>query len=132
MKNKKTTPSKSAPKAGEASAREKVIQAPLPEAYPGTFPDAFPAEGRGKQQFESSRVRAGRLRGRMSQFDSIYHAAWMVRYTQHAKPEIRQARVDEFMRALKIEMENCRDPEALMFAVADAITAFPYGVPWEG
>lgn len=77
-------------------------------------------------------MRAVKLRARMSQFSAIYQAAWMVRYTQHSKPEVRQAKVEEFMRALKIEMEKCRDQEALMFAVADAITAFPYGVPWEG
>ncbi len=77
-------------------------------------------------------MRAVKLRGRMSQFNAIYQAAWMVRYTQHSRADIRQAKVDAFMRALKIEMEHCRDPEALMFAVADAITAFPYGVPWEG
>lgn len=77
-------------------------------------------------------MRAVKLRARMSKFSEIYHAAWMVRYTQHSIPEVRQAKVEKFMHALRSAMENCRDPEALMFAVADAITSFPYGVPWEG
>lgn len=116
----------------ETPRRKKVIQAPPPEAFPGAFPDAFPGEGRGKQKRESSRVRVLKLRARMSEFTAIYQAAWMVRYTQHAKPVVRQATAEAFMRTLKMEMKNCRDPEALIFAVADAITAFPYGLPWEG
>ena len=112
--------------------RKKFIQVPLPEGFPGTFPDAFPGEARGMPKYESAHTRALKLRGRMSQFSEIYQAAWMVRHSQHGKEEYRKAKVEKFMRALKVEMENCRDPEALMFAVADAITAFPYGLPWEG
>lgn len=132
MKNANPDFSKFAFWVEEAPQRNKVIQEPLPEASPGTFPDAFPGEGRGPQKRESSHVRAVKLRARMAKFTEIYQAAWMVRYTQHSNPEVRQAKVAKFMSALKIEMENCRDPEALMFAVADALTSFPYGVPWEG
>lgn len=77
-------------------------------------------------------MRAVKLRARMSKFSAIYQAAWMVRYTQHSNPEVRQAKVEMFMRTLRSAMEKCRDQEALMFAVADALTSFPYGVPWEG
>lgn len=130
MKNSNTDFAKFAFWVEEPTPRKKFIQVPLPEAFPGTFPDAFPGEK--AEKYQSPHVRAIKLRARMAEFTEIYQAAWMVRHAQHGKPEYRQAKVEKFMCALKTEMENCRDKEALMFAVADAITAFPYGVPWEG
>ena len=82
--------------------------------------------------YESSRVRSAKLRARMMRFNKIYNAAWMVRHAQHGTPEQREAKVREFINVLRRELEKCRDPEALIFAVADSITAFPHGLPWEG
>ena len=132
MENTKPDYSKFAFWIEETPPRKNVIQIPRQEAFPGTFPGTFPGEARGMKKYESPHTRAVKLRARMAQFTEIYEAAWMVRHAQHGKPEYRQKKVEKFMSVLKVEMENCRDPEALMFAVADAITAFPYGVPWEG
>jgi hypothetical protein len=72
------------------------------------------------------------MRARMFQFSEVYNAAWMVRYAQHGMPEYRAKQVEKFAEVLRRELANCRDPEALLFAVADALTSFPSGTPWEG
>lgn len=82
--------------------------------------------------YRSPRERAASLRARMLQFHGIYNAAWHVRYTQHGAPDQRQRKVEQFVKALRRELEGCHDPEALIFAVADSLTAFPRGLPWEG
>jgi hypothetical protein len=84
------------------------------------------------RRWESPRERAAKLRARMFQFNRIYNAAYMVRYTQHGSPEYRAKQVKKFVAVLRRELENCGDPEALIFAVADAITSFSSGMPWEG
>jgi transcriptional regulator with XRE-family HTH domain len=80
---------------------------------------------------ESPRVRAVKLRARMLEFNDIYNAAWFVRASDHGSPDYRAEKVVRFMKTLRLELENCRDPEALIFAIADALTAFPHGLPWE-
>lgn len=89
---------------------------------------ALPGEG---EQFESKTVRAAKLRARMLHFHDIYNEAWWVRMAQHGAPHYRREKVDRFIKILRRELENCEDPEALILAVADALTAFPHGVPWE-
>ena len=81
---------------------------------------------------ESPRVRAVRLRTRMLQFHTIYNAAWSVRASQHGAPDYRSRKVALFVDALRKELEDCKDEEALIFAIADSLTAFPRGAPWEG
>jgi hypothetical protein len=90
----------------------------------------LPPEGGGR--WESPRARAAKLRLRMAQFSRIYNAAYMVRYAQHGRPERRLEYVQKFVAVLEREIQRCEDPEALIFAVADALTAFPTGLPWEG
>lgn len=80
---------------------------------------------------ESSRIRAARLRARMLHFHDIYNAAWFVRMAQHGAPGYHRQKVERFVSVLKRELAECRDPEALIFAVADSLTAFPRGLPWE-
>jgi hypothetical protein len=80
---------------------------------------------------ESPKMRAVKLRARMLQFNGIYNAAWFVRMAEHGAPDYRAEKVARFLNALKRELENCRDPEALIFAIADSLTAFPRGLPWE-
>ncbi len=81
--------------------------------------------------YESPRTRAAKLRARMLQFHRIYNAAWMVRYAQFGRADYRQEKIDKFVAVLKKELEQCDDTEALIYAVADALTAYPRGCPWE-
>ena len=80
---------------------------------------------------ESSRARAIKLRARMLQFHNIYGAAWHVRASQHGAPDYRRRKVENFMVELRRALEHCGDDEALIFAIADSLTAFPHGLPWE-
>lgn len=82
--------------------------------------------------YESPRARAIKLRARMLQFHSIYNAAWHVRFAQHGRPLFRTDKIAEFVEVLRRDLEHCEDPEALIYAVADALTAYPRGLPWEG
>ncbi len=80
----------------------------------------------------SPRRSARELRARMTQFSNIYHAAWFVRYASVSfESEYRNQKIDAFWEALLKELEKCEDREALLYAVADSITAFPHGLPWE-
>ena len=72
------------------------------------------------------------MRARMLKFDEIYNAAWMLRSAQHGSEDNKNERVQKLIAVLKGAIEKGDDPEALIFAVADSMTAFPYGVPWEG
>lgn len=83
------------------------------------------------QEFESKTVRAANMRARMLQFHDIYNEAWWVRMAQHGAPHYRREKVERFVKVLRRELENCEDPEALILAVADSLTAFAHGVPWE-
>lgn len=104
--------------------RKKFLRIPVFEPPP----EASPAGRR-----ETPRERAAKLRARMFAFNAIYNAAYMVRYTQHGRPDYRADQVKKFLRVLERELQNCEDPEALIFAIADALTSFPGGgTPWEG
>ncbi len=83
-------------------------------------------------RYESPRVRAVKLRARMLQYHSIYNAAWNVRSAQHGRCEYRTEKIEKFVEILRSELARCEDPEALIYAVADALTAYPRGLPWEG
>jgi transcriptional regulator with XRE-family HTH domain len=81
---------------------------------------------------ESSRTRAIKLRARMLQFNDVYGAAWFVRMAQHGAPDYRRQKIQAFMEVLRRALNRCGDEEALIYAVADALTAYPNGLPWEG
>lgn len=83
-------------------------------------------------RFESRRERALALRNRMAGFSIIYNAAWHVRNSQHGDKERRDLNAKRFAAVLERELENCKDPEALIFAVADSLTSFNSELPWEG
>jgi len=83
-------------------------------------------------RWESKRTRAAKLRERMQCFPSIYNAAWMVRDSWHGSAHRRDECMRRLVAVFLSELKECRDVEALIFAVADAITASAHGVPWEG
>ena len=80
---------------------------------------------------ESASVRAARLRKRMHRFQTLYNAAWFVRAAQHGSPPRLQEKIAYMMSVLRRELENCQDDEALLYAIADALTA-DSRLPWEG
>lgn len=80
---------------------------------------------------ESPHVRAVKLRARMLFFHDLYNSAWFVRMAQHGAVEFRRQKVQNFAAVLRRELEHCKDEEALIYAVADALTAYPRGLPWD-
>lgn len=82
-------------------------------------------------QWESPRQRAAQVRRRMAAFHAVYNAAWHVRAAYFGRPEARQRRVLALADAVRHELAATDDPEALLYAIADALTNSPHGVPWE-
>jgi len=99
-----------------------------PPAEAGPFP-LEPQERR-----TSGRERANMLRERMHRFSSIYNAAWGVRDAAFGgNHDRKRGNIETFAEVLMKELWNCDDPEALIYAVADAIMANTRGgIPWEG
>jgi hypothetical protein len=88
---------------------------------------------RGQDEYVGPRQRAAALRERMARFRKVYNAAWFVRNASASfNPQYRQDKATLFWNAVLHELKDCDDQEALVYAVADAITAFPRGMPWEG
>jgi hypothetical protein len=89
------------------------------------------------QLIEAGRSRRGRqyavrMRDRMKRFGSIYNAAWFVRHAENQEPDYRKQKMREFWEACRKELDGCRDIEAFTYAVADALTCYRMGYPWEG
>lgn len=109
---------------GEAipiAANMELLPPELPAALTG-------AELDGRAGWKS---RAIRLRDRMKAFTAIYNAAWHVRDSYYGAQLRRQENVWRFVNVVVAELRSCRDFEALIYAVADSLTASPHGVPWE-
>jgi hypothetical protein len=114
------------PPPAPAKRRSSGIRSPIPLVQPDLPPANF------ETRWQSRRARASALRERMQVFSSIYNAAWLIRDSQHGCANRREDLVRQFVAVLAIELRDCRDYEALIFAVADALTASPNGLPWEG
>lgn len=110
---------------GTGKAPGSGIRSPVHPAQSDLPPVSF-------ERWQSRRARAAALRERMQFFSAIYNAAWMVRDSQHGSADRRDLCIRRFVAVLIRELRDCRDPEALIFAVADSITASALGVPWEG
>ena len=100
------------------------------------FAEALP-EQTDPQQAELARRRRGRsyavrMRARMKRFKSVYNAAWFVRHAEATEPDYREKKMREFWQACIKELDGCKDIEAFTYAVADALTCYRYGFPWEG
>ncbi len=72
-----------------------------------------------------------RLQARMQVFSSVYNAAWHVRDAWHGSAMRRQENVWLLLNAFLRELRGCQDFEALLYAVAHALTLSPLGVPWK-
>lgn len=79
------------------------------------------------------RQQAAKWQERMLKFHRIYNAGWQVRHHMYQRnAEMRLYAINQFWRVMMQEAAKCDDPEALLYAVADAITSNPLGLPWEG
>lgn len=79
----------------------------------------------------AARHRAHDLRERMAKCSSIYNAAWMVRYYRYTSSLALNQAIIKFCCVLAQELEQTKDKEALIYAVADSLTLGPHGLPWE-
>jgi len=80
----------------------------------------------------SGRQSAVQLRDRMKNFKAIYSAAWFVRHAEVKDQDYREQKMREFWNACRKELDGCEDIEAFTYAVADALTCYRSGFPWEG
>ena len=86
---------------------------------------------------DGARARRGRqyavrIRDRMRRFAKIYNAAWFVRHVESSQQAYRDQKMHDFWRVCMQELNDCKDIEAFTYAVADALTSYRYGFPWEG
>jgi hypothetical protein len=100
------------------------------------FAEALP-EQMSEEELAIARRKRGRqyavrLRDRMKQHRAIYNAAWFVRHSEATAQEYREEKMREFWQTCMTEFQNCGDIEAFTYAVADALTCYRYGFPWEG
>jgi hypothetical protein len=100
------------------------------------FAEALPhqAEPEQRERLSARRGRAYklRLRDRMRRFRAVYNAAWFVRHAEMQDRDYRERKMRDFWQACQAELQSCRDIEAFTYAVADALTSYRYGYPWEG
>lgn len=81
----------------------------------------------------NKRQKALQLEERMQKFSTIYNAAWMVRHNMHGHNQ--DERMKAILRMWLVIFDEARkheDPEALLYAICDAVTCNPLGLPWEG
>lgn len=100
------------------------------------FAEALP-EQMSEEELTIARRKRGRqyavrLRDRMKQHRAVYNAAWFVRHSEATAQEYREEKMHEFWQTCMAEFRNCSDIEAFTYAVADALTCYRYGFPWEG
>ena len=67
----------------------------------------------------------------MHKFSEIYNAGWAVRNAYFGPDQRRHDMMMRFLAALLLALQTSQDYEALIYAVADTLTASPHGVPWE-
>lgn len=83
-------------------------------------------------RFVTRRERAAKLRERMEVFSAIYNAGWLLRNAQYGPSGPREDIAWRFLAVMEAELRACKDPEALIYAIADTIACSPHGLPWEG
>jgi len=93
--------------------------------------DADPPVVTLERRFRTRRERAAELEERMHQFSGIYNAGWIVRNAYFGPEQRLHESVMQFIAVMLTELRETRDYEALVFAIADTLTASPHGVPWE-
>jgi len=77
------------------------------------------------------RARAAALQERMLRFAGVYNAACLLRHAWHGREARRQECAEALVREFLKAIEQTEDHEALLYAVADALYASPFGTPWE-
>lgn len=75
---------------------------------------------------------AVRLRNRMKKYQAVYNAAWFIRHAESTERHYREQKMRAFWNVCVKEFEHCNDIEAFTYAVADALTSYRFGFPWEG
>ena len=96
-----------------------------------TLPEQETPEQKQRLRTAQGRTFKLRLRARMKQFQSVYNKGWFVRHSEFQERQYREKMMREFWAACQEELQGCSDIEAFTYAVADALTAYRYGVPWE-
>jgi len=97
-----------------------------------SLPQQVEPEQRERLRLNRGRHYVIRLRDRMKRFKGIYNKAWFVRHSEMQEREYREERMREFWGACQKELADCKDLEAFTYAVADALTSYRFGYPWEG
>lgn len=78
------------------------------------------------------RERAAALEQRMLRFSGVYNAAALLRDSWHGAEARREECARGLASAVLVALQAPGvDAEAVLYAVADALTASPLGTPWE-
>lgn len=96
------------------------------------FADAHTAQYRKDATSSKSGRRAVSLKQRMLSNRAIYNAAWFVRFAENGSKEYREEMMRKFWEVCLHEYQHCTDIESLTYAVADSLTLYRNGFPWEG
>lgn len=115
---------------GEAKFTE-IVRAVVLE-FAEALPEQVDPQQRERLRVNRGRQHALRLRDRMKRFRSVYNKAWFVRHAEMQERHYREQKMHEFWEACQKELADCKDIEAFTYAVADALTSYRYGFPWEG
>lgn len=115
----------------DASKLAEVVRGVILE-FAEALPDQAEPEQRDRLRANRGRAYALRLRDRMKNFRSVYNTAWFVRHSEVQERHYREQKMREFWEACQKELADCKDIEAFTYAVADALTSYRYGFPWEG
>lgn len=82
-------------------------------------------------RFVNRRQRAAELQARMLKFSAIYNAACLLRHAWHGSAVRRQQCAQGLADAVVMELKQAKDPEAVLYSLADSLYCSPLGVPWE-
>ena len=82
-------------------------------------------------RFRNRRERAVEMRERMQQFAEIYNAGWALRDAYFGPDQRRERAMMKFLATMLDALRTTDDYEALIYAIADTVTASKHGVPWE-
>lgn len=115
----------------DAAKLTEIVKAVVLE-FAEALPEPMTEEQAQRLHRNRGRAYAVRMRDRMNRFKSVYNAAWFVRHAEASDKAYRVEKMREFWSVCAKELEHCKDIEAFTYAVADALTCYRFGFPWEG
>lgn len=115
----------------DAAKLTEIVKAVVLE-FAEALPEPMTEEQVQRLRRNRGRGYAVRLRDRMKKYQAVYNAAWFIRHAESTERHYREQKMRAFWNVCVKEFEHCNDIEAFTYAVADALTCYRFGFPWEG